>query len=170
MAFSIKGYSEKYWYWEVVILVRKLSLAAMSVLLVGNSTFFQGLVALIIVNVSLIVQVYIRPYDEKTLNIADELGLIVGNITIFLGLVSFDNQQIPTLVASVGIFLVNGLWFVFIGYLLWNGVSKKVKGVSEMIQLQGKTNMENFGRMSRKMMKSKRNDTRNVTNPFFTSS
>ena len=47
--FLFRGYRLKFWYWEGIILIRKLALAALSVFMVSYSPYVQGLSALFIV-------------------------------------------------------------------------------------------------------------------------
>ena len=61
--FLYKGYKDHMWFWELVILVRKLALAAIGVFMSESSAFMQGLSATFILSVSLFFQERLKPYQ-----------------------------------------------------------------------------------------------------------
>ena len=125
-AFLYKGYQVKYWYWEAVILARKLALAAMTVFMASSTPFMQGLSAVFIVTMALIVQTTYNPYESDTLNRLEAFGLLCGAMTLYLGLWTFEEESESHttigVVATVLIFSVNICWFVLAGYIVFGKV------------------------------------------------
>ena len=110
------GYKTCYWYWEGIVLVRKLSLAAMGVLLASSSAYLQGLVAIFILSTSLFLQLKCDPYQDKSLNALEAFGLTCGVLTLYVGLWTFEQESSFTkeigLAASGVIFFTNGVWLM----------------------------------------------------------
>ena len=125
----IAGYQEGYWYWEGIVLARKLSLAAMGVFLASSSSYSQGLTAIFILSVSLVLQLSCNPYQDTSLNKLEALGLGCGTLTLFFGLWTFERESAFTeeigLGASVVIFFINGVWLIIaLGAIFEKYISK----------------------------------------------
>ena len=144
--FLFRGYQAKFWYWECVILLRKVSIAALTVFLSLHSEYTQGLSALFILNTSLIVQLVFSPYDQSNLNNLEVFGLVCSVATVYFGMWTFDlddsssssssssssmnstnYSDMRILVSSLLIYIINGLWFSVVCYYMFDGYSSKVK-------------------------------------------
>ena len=129
-----RGYKPEYWYWEAVILIRKLSMAATSVFLSTLSPYMQGLSAMMILGISLVVQLIFRPYEDDELNTLEASGLGAGVASIFFCLWTYETEYrhmtfIVTL-ATVLIFAVNGVWLA----VALHAMSKKAEHVLDRLQ------------------------------------
>ena len=84
--FLYKGYKKAHWYWEAVILFRKLGLAAMGVFMATSSPYMQGLSATFILGTSLVLHQTISPYEDQELDRLEGCGLVTSTLTLYLGL------------------------------------------------------------------------------------
>ena len=75
-SYTYIGYSPRFWYWEGVVLLRKLAMAAMAVFMSGASAYTQGLTALLIVFVALFLHLSASPYPSSKLNNLETVGLL----------------------------------------------------------------------------------------------
>ena len=125
--FLYSGYKKEYWYWEILVLLRKISVAAISVFLsaevssandlqVNSSQYQQGLLATLVISVALYIQLKLEPYEGADLNGVESMGLVVSVMSLYLGLWTFygkENYVIDTTV-TVLVFGINGCWFLYI--------------------------------------------------------
>lgn len=66
--FLFLGYSQHSFYWEFIIMYRKVFMAFVSVFLASVSTTLQGLLAFFVLMISLLLQIARQPYNHKSLN------------------------------------------------------------------------------------------------------
>ena len=124
--FLYSGYKKEYWYWEVLVLLRKVLVAAISVFLsaevssandlqVNSSQYQQGLLATLVISVALYIQLKLEPYEGADLNGVESMGLVVSVMSLYLGLWTFYGKEsyvIDTTV-TVLVFGINGCWFLY---------------------------------------------------------
>ena len=95
----------------------------------------QGLAALFILLVSLILQSSFNPYENTALNVMETSGLLVSTFTLYVGLWTFEEDSASTdnirTLATVIIFLINIVFLLGVGRII---VSKKI---SELMKKLG---------------------------------
>ena len=85
-SFLYKGYEQRWFYWEFVILYRKIGLVTASVFLSPVSVRTESLTILAILLVALYFQLRYQPYNEPTLNKLEVKSILVSAVTIYAGL------------------------------------------------------------------------------------
>lgn len=90
--FLYKGYQRKRFYWEFVILYRKVALLTALVFLNIISVQVQSLTVLAILLVSLVAQVQVQPFFERSLNSLEAKSIVVTAVTIYSGLYYVTND------------------------------------------------------------------------------
>jgi len=111
--FLYKGYQEKQYYWELIILYRKVVIIFVSVFFVSLDKVVQGLVVYLVILISLYVQNRNMPYSHSKLNQMESRSLVVALVTIKCGLFSLSESN--STIASVLLFAIMGLvniWFL----------------------------------------------------------
>lgn len=83
--FMVLGYETKYYYWEFVILSRKIIIASISVFL-SNYTSIQALTALLVLLIYVGLQVYVSPLKLARLNELEYQSIFVAGVTIYCGI------------------------------------------------------------------------------------
>ena len=83
--FLTNGYMRKRYYWEFVILYRKVLIIICSVFLSGTIAV-QALTVELILFLFLLLQARVSPYTTKQLNHLELIGIIVADVTIYCGL------------------------------------------------------------------------------------
>jgi hypothetical protein len=156
--FLYSGYKEEYWYWEILVLLRKISVAAISVFLsaevssandlqVNSSQYQQGLLATLVISVALYVQLKLEPFEGDDLNGVESMGLVVSVVSLYLGLWTFygskDNDVVDTII-TVLIFGINGCWFLYTIVCLFKEykIIKYLKSTVKVITCRRKTKKE----------------------------
>jgi hypothetical protein len=84
--FLYKGYQRKRFYWEFVILYRKVALLTALVFLNIISVKVQSLTVLAILLVALVGQVQVQPFFDRSLNSLEAKSIVVTAVTIYSGL------------------------------------------------------------------------------------
>jgi hypothetical protein len=114
--FLYTGYEREWWFWEVLVAVRKLMLVAVTVFW-QYSVQLQAHAGLMLIVVSLALHIHAKPFLDDRADLLEFLSLAVSFTTFFFGLILWvpavtEFQQV---VISVLIFLSNA---VFVGYAL----------------------------------------------------
>lgn len=114
LCFLYKGYQRKQFYWEFVILYRKVLMIAASVFLASVSITVQSLTVLAILLLSLFLQILINPFYERSLNRLEVKSILVSAVTIYAGLYYATSRLNPTtnIVLFVIMILAN-VYFLF---------------------------------------------------------
>ena len=84
--FLYNGYEMKTFFWEFIILYRKIVIVAILVFIIQASVQVAALACLIVLITSLHIQYRIRPYDKPEYNEMELRGLFVATLTIYVGL------------------------------------------------------------------------------------
>jgi hypothetical protein len=85
-SFLYKGYQAKWYFWEFVILYRKVALVCASVFLSTVSIMVQALSVLAVLLVSLFFQLQLQPFATPTFNRLELKSILVSAVTIYSGL------------------------------------------------------------------------------------
>ncbi|CAG9330614.1 unnamed protein product [Blepharisma stoltei] len=84
--FLFNGYKAKSYYWELVILYRKILIVCCSVFLANISTSIQALTIMMLLLFCLYSQSIVQPYDGNALNEMETRSILVATVTIYCGL------------------------------------------------------------------------------------
>lgn len=112
LGFLVAGYDEKYFYWEIVLLMRKSFLVLIIVFLSSVSSGVQSLTSIFVLTIFLVIQWRLSPYYDDQLNQMETLSLSVIIITIYFGLYYQAGEDDPIMQSD----LVS--WVIFAGVLL----------------------------------------------------
>jgi hypothetical protein len=125
-AFLYQGLRPKYFYWEFVILYRKIVVAILSVFLSSVSVPVQALLLLLVLVVSVYMQSRCNPYTLEVLNRLELLSIISATCTVYCGCFYLtgdlnENTKILLFAFIVGSnFAFIGLWLREFTLLLMN--------------------------------------------------
>ncbi|OMJ91265.1 hypothetical protein SteCoe_6244 [Stentor coeruleus] len=90
--FIFQGYKQSCYYWEFVIMYRKIILIAISVFLSQISVLVQALTVMVILLSFFFLQYIYRPYNTGHLNHMETEALFTATITIYCGLYYLSEQ------------------------------------------------------------------------------
>ena len=90
--FLYKGYQRQRFYWEFVILYRKVALLTALVFLNIISVKVQSLTVLAILLIALVGQVQVQPFFDRSLNSLEAKSIVVTAVTIYSGLYYATND------------------------------------------------------------------------------
>jgi hypothetical protein len=85
-SFLYKGYRPELYYWEFVILYRKVILVCTAVFLTTVSTLVQALSVLAVLLVCLFLQIVVKPFRTPAFNKLEIKSILVSLVTIYVGL------------------------------------------------------------------------------------
>jgi len=86
------GYKYSNFYWELVILYRKIAIAFTSVFLSSISVEIQALTVMIVILVAFNLQLRYMPYENLELNMMETRSIVVAGVTIYCGLYFLTND------------------------------------------------------------------------------
>ena len=139
--FLIDGYrGDVAWFWEFVILVRKIVILGVSLFL--WEPFMQSFVAIVVLIISLVVQLHLRPFQLAALNLLEAMSLASLLATQLTGVLMWykqqpgrdDNVELYRIGATVTLFAVNGAVIAsFVAVTLWFYLKQKSKLVVQWL-------------------------------------
>ncbi len=134
LGFLFDGFQLDCWYWEMIVLARKISLSVVSVFLSisndGNLVLYrQGMAALFIMGTSLCVHLSVYPYMDLHINRLETLGLTVSALTLYGGMLTFDNAANQTAKEFISFLVVsmNLMWLLFVLQIMYSGLKVQEK-------------------------------------------
>eukprot|EP00455_Lapot_gusevi_P049496 TRINITY_DN7029_c0_g2_i2.p1 TRINITY_DN7029_c0_g2~~TRINITY_DN7029_c0_g2_i2.p1 ORF type:complete len:453 (+),score=112.27 TRINITY_DN7029_c0_g2_i2:713-2071(+) len=114
--FLYTGYEDKWFFWELVVIVRKILLVLISVFFVYN-LHIQTLMALLLVVVSILMHVYAQPFSDDLVDLLEFVSLLTTLMTFYCGQYLFITDSSVTTATkqavSVVIGTINIAFFVF---------------------------------------------------------
>jgi hypothetical protein len=119
--FLYTGYEREWWFWEVLVAVRKLMLVAVTVFW-QNSIKLQAHAGLMLIVVSLTLHIYAKPFLDDRADLLEFLSLAVSFITFFFGLILWVPAvtDFHRVAISVFIFLSNAVFVCYALRLVYN--------------------------------------------------
>jgi len=122
LSFLYKGYLSDVYYWEFVILYRKILLVCSFVFLGRISIRVQALSVLAVLVTSLLLQIKVHPFLTPSLNLLEVKSILVSTVTIYVGLY-YETQRLsktyvdsPVQITLFAVMLVANAYFV-LGWL-----------------------------------------------------
>jgi hypothetical protein len=85
----MSGYRREFWFWEIVISARKVTLVGIAVFMGNYGTETQFFCAVLVIVVSLALQVHYRPMANDLLNQVENASLGTLFLTLYFGLLFF---------------------------------------------------------------------------------
>lgn len=92
-SFLYKGYKSEWYFWEFVILYRKIGVVSIAVFLSTVSVTVQALSMLAVVLLCFFLQLFIKPFNAPAFNSLELKALLASFLTIYAGLY-FDTSSI----------------------------------------------------------------------------
>ena len=132
-SFLYKGYEPRWFFWEFVILYRKVTIVCSSVFLSVISIKVQSLTVLAVLLLAVYLQLRYQPFNDITLNKLEVKSILVSAVTIYAGLY-YDTNSISKLhldrevniLLFIVIIVVNGYflftWVLYISPVLLNAL------------------------------------------------
>lgn len=94
--FLYNGYKKKYYYWESVIMYRKIAIIFISVFLESFGVITQALVVFIVLILFLILNIKLKPFTFEVLNDMEMMSIITSILTVYCGLFYLSDQSTST--------------------------------------------------------------------------
>ena len=114
--FIYVGYHPQTYYWEFIILARKLFLNV--VMLLSVSSLALGLLVLALFNVATILHMHRKPFRDAFLNAMESGVLVLSTMLIFVGLFLYEGKE-NSILLTVGIVVSFFLFCIFyVGVIL----------------------------------------------------
>ena len=84
--FLYNGFSHRSYYWEVVSIIRKEIVAAISALFIQEGTQVQSYLLLLVLFAFILLMIKVKPYERPLLNNLELYSLQVLFLTVFCGI------------------------------------------------------------------------------------
>ena len=98
--------------WESLVMVRKVSLAAVTVVLAAHGPLVQIAGGIFVTVAFSFLHAWVKPYDSKTMNRLEMGALVSAALTLFVALLLVADATSATIVASIVIISANLLFLV----------------------------------------------------------
>ena len=93
--FLYNGYKKSFYFWESVIMYRKIMIIFISVFLSEFGTITQALVVFLVLIIFLILNIKLKPFAFDVLNDMEMLSIITSILTVYCGLYFLsDNPEV----------------------------------------------------------------------------
>ena len=126
--FIYNGYS--IYYWEVIIMSRKVSMVIVAVFGLRATVQTQALLALFVVLMASSAHIYAKPFDVRILDRLELYGLITAFITLYFGMFFFtkDAENSPFFLAVITIVILstNFAFIIYWSIALYYALSEEV--------------------------------------------
>jgi hypothetical protein len=138
--FLVGGYKQEFWYWQAVIMVRKLLLGMVTVFIPKELPELQNYLAMWIMMLALSLQLWLKPNTENMHNNVETFSLAAVTLTLNFGLVYFWPEVASGWQDFVTVFLITVTFFclvVFAFYLyepLRDELAKVETAVADVIR------------------------------------
>ena len=132
LGFFYIGYKSKFYFWEFVIMSRKISTIYIT-LLPDSLIFSKAILILLLIAVSFFYHAKNRPYTNDSLNKLELNAILVSILTIFFGIFHLTNiGDVMKAFLFIIIILINLFFFLNWAYLLLIHFYKKVAKSKKM--------------------------------------
>ena len=91
--FLYNGYKKEYYFWEIVIMYRKIAIIFIAVFIANYGLAAQALSCLLLLVAFLMMSMKKKPFNTEALNDLETLSLITQTISVYCGL--FFVSDIP---------------------------------------------------------------------------
>jgi len=121
-AFFFKGYTMETYYWEGIVMLRKLAIVALSIF---SNPALQLIWACIILTLCLLVHVWYKPFVSALLNRMDLMALVALYLTVVYGFhFSLLQSESSAVVLTLLVFLTNILLILYLVGMCLNTLRK----------------------------------------------
>ena len=151
LGFLYVGYKlDKAYYWEIVVMGRKISVVFISIFLRQFGTTVQALLASLLVVFIAIAHFHIHPFENPTLDRLEAMGLIGSYITIYCGLFFKSEELKPEAQIALVIILisVNVAYMCYFSTFLMEEFKAKAKSIALKITKKKKKKKKKTGKFS----------------------
>jgi hypothetical protein len=120
--FLYLGYKKHVWYWEAIIMLRKVAMVLIDVVLGPQGVAVQALVSLLLMVLMFFATLQYQPFEAPHIARLEYLSLVTSFLTLWMGSFFWASPHDPVFaeVLSALIVLMN---VVFLGYLIFVGVT-----------------------------------------------
>ena len=129
-SFFVQGFKDDSYFWEAVVMGRKMAVAALSVLL---NAYLQLAWANMILGISLFFHIHRRPYKNEQINQLETYTLLVLLATVMIGF-HFLTISNPGMTPTALLIILNGGWVLVLLTKLLDRLRKWWKLIKVMIR------------------------------------
>jgi hypothetical protein len=101
--FLYRGYKKQFYYWEIIIMYRKIFLICIAVFVESAGVIAQALIVFILLIGFLIVNLKKKPFATVALNDLETLSLVTSTITVYCGIFFISNMPQTWILDNPGI-------------------------------------------------------------------
>jgi hypothetical protein len=131
--FLLKGYRKEMFFWEIIIMYRKIALVFF-ISLFSDNPLFQIMVFMCIIMISIVLQVRYKPYMNYYLNRVEFIVLTATLGLVYSGLYLISQERMNTtteaiiwMVTVVSVACLVYFWLMFIKYFVTSKVTEHVE-------------------------------------------
>eukprot|EP01016_Furgasonia_blochmanni_P027987 TRINITY_DN2940_c0_g3_i8.p1 TRINITY_DN2940_c0_g3~~TRINITY_DN2940_c0_g3_i8.p1 ORF type:complete len:374 (+),score=22.04 TRINITY_DN2940_c0_g3_i8:207-1328(+) len=123
--FLYNGYTSRRYFWEFVIMYRKITMGLIAVFISDNLLFLKCMLLLMLLFLSILLQMKCKPYIKDELNQVDLTATTVSVATLYAGI--FYVVQVPEeneIIFFITLLLANLVFLIQFGYIMFKYLYK----------------------------------------------
>eukprot|EP01016_Furgasonia_blochmanni_P037399 TRINITY_DN4402_c0_g1_i1.p1 TRINITY_DN4402_c0_g1~~TRINITY_DN4402_c0_g1_i1.p1 ORF type:complete len:271 (-),score=10.13 TRINITY_DN4402_c0_g1_i1:92-904(-) len=136
--FLYDGFTSRRFYWEFVIMYRKIIMSLIVVVISDKMLFFKCMLLLLLLFLSILLQVKCKPYIREELNQVDLISILVSVVTLYAGI--FYVAQVPEeneIIFFITLIIANIAFLCMFAIVLLKLISKRNQISSKVIDTDG---------------------------------
>jgi hypothetical protein len=117
--FLIGGYKDTFWFWQAIIMIRKLVLVLI-IVFIGDNPQLQSYCGMWAMSIALVIQIWFEPNSKPEFNLVEGLSLAIITVTLNLGLLYFwpdIGSAGATVLTGVLVLITIGATLMFLYFL-----------------------------------------------------
>jgi hypothetical protein len=91
--FLYNGYKVEYYYWEIVIMYRKIGLIFIQVFISQNGAITQAMIVLLVLIIFIVINLKKKPFMTVVLNDLETMSLVTSMVTVYCGIFYISNTD-----------------------------------------------------------------------------
>eukprot|EP01016_Furgasonia_blochmanni_P027988 TRINITY_DN2940_c0_g3_i9.p1 TRINITY_DN2940_c0_g3~~TRINITY_DN2940_c0_g3_i9.p1 ORF type:complete len:388 (+),score=16.80 TRINITY_DN2940_c0_g3_i9:207-1370(+) len=123
--FLYNGYTSRRYFWEFVIMYRKITMGLIAVFISDNLLFLKCMLLLMLLFLSILLQIKCKPYIKDELNQVDLTATTVSVATLYAGI--FQVAQVPeenAIIFFITLVIANLVFLIQFGYIMFKYLYK----------------------------------------------
>lgn len=134
--FLFSGYEARAYFWEIMIMYRKILVIASSVFLSTVSPESQVLVVIFIIVLNMFFQIHVNPFSTPTLNKMENYSLQVAAVTIYTGMFYVTGKNYSYMkIDGVSWFFLVCIVLPNLIFLVYWGLSMRIEVIKTVYKL-----------------------------------
>ncbi|CAG9321220.1 unnamed protein product [Blepharisma stoltei] len=125
------GYKSRFYYWELLIICRRMLIRGIAVILINYPLTVQGLAVILVLGTIAFLQLGFKPYEKPIMNSMEFASILLALLYMIAGLlISAGIGEIPGQIIAWLVFIGNCVFFIYWSLLTYRALAHASKNIS----------------------------------------